>query len=276
MFDLTIWPYDSDAATCFSDVMSFLERKDDSRAFLSDSAVSYRDDRLENWQERLEYSHSLADEYGLRYETVSFLFFVNLLDEAWKKYRKEHLSDELFVSTFDDLRVKNDECFQLYGVFGSFVSRWFPAFFTLERFGFGRLEAEIRPFKLDCPLAAGTQVINIHIPSGRSLDEKACQESYEKAADFFSLRTFVCDSWLLNPANDRLDENSRIRRFKSRYDVLTVFEDRENSDAWRIFGREDISAPAGLSEDTGLKRLYKELLLEGKTIDRGYGMFRLK
>lgn len=276
MFDLSIWPYCDDAVECARDALSFIAHHDELSSILSDSLEKYRWEEDIDWKEVLDDLDREAGRLGISPYTADWVHFVNLLDEALKRYRRRNLSFSLFVDSFDDLRVKCEECFSLYGIYGSFVARWYSRFFDLTCFSFGRLEAEEAKFKDSSPLSEGETVINIHIPSKGKLDEEECEKSYRMASDFFNRRDFVTDSWLLNPLNSQLGPESGIVKFASRYRLLHMTKDEKNSDAWRIFNRPDVHDPQSLPQDTRLQRIYREHMLNRGTIDRGYGYFHFE
>ena len=271
MYDLSIWPYSGDAIECFREALAFTLRREDGKALLSACLSRYRDGSLVDWATPLTDLGALAGKYGISAYTMHFILYVHLLAEAERKYSKAALPSQLFLDTFDDLRVKCEECERIHKVYGTFVAPWLAAFFTMTRFGFGRLEAEVRQSRI----GGEGKLINIHIPSKGKLVEKECEESYQRAQSFFGLGEFACDSWLLNPIFQELGGGSGIVRFASRYRIAFMSEDRENRDAWRIFGTMDTGDISALPEDTRLQRIAKNHLLRGGSLDRGYGRFSL-
>lgn len=263
MYDITIWDYPDDAVFCFKDVLAFCMRHEEAQAILTSTLRDYRDDCLTDYRGPLADIDALSSSYGISGYTLQFILYITLLDEAELKYRKEGLS-ALFYDSFDDLRVKNGECWTVHSVYGTFVAPWLAGFFQRTRFGFGRLEAEKR-----------TDEIRIHIPAKGKLLEEECQKSYERASAFFHLSRIATESWLLAPWMRALGEDSGIVRFAKRYKLVEVIEDRTNADAWRIFGKCDPTKPESLREDTRLQRLAKAHLVAGGSLDRGYGFFTI-
>ena len=84
---------------------------------------------------------------------------------------------------------------------------------------------------------------------------------------------FVCESWLLFPANKEiLPEQSNIRRFLSDYDVYRTREN--NNDLWRIYYGAEQNDFENLPENTGLERAYKKWLLSGHMAGQSWGVYR--
>lgn len=59
-----------------------------------------------------------------------------------ENYRAAGLTDELFWDTIADLKFKLIECYDVYGIWGTFVASWYPWFYTMHRFKLGRLQYE--------------------------------------------------------------------------------------------------------------------------------------
>ena len=172
----------------------------------------------------------------------------------------------------------------MYGIWGTFVMHWFPWWFQLKRFALGRLQFELIAFddeyeKDGLVLHKSSPVINVHIPSCGKLDYAKVQKSYEKAAVFYRAEftehplVFVCESWLLFPANKEiLPEHSNIRSFLADYDVYRTREN--NKDLWRIYYGAEQNGFEHLPESTGLERAYKNWLLSGHMAGQSWGVYR--
>ena len=193
------------------------------------------------------------------------------------------LSDELFYGAMADLSCKANECFAVYGIWGSFVSPWFARFFNHTLYTLGRLEFCLTPCPYDCAedgveLKKGDLCIDVHIPSRGPLTRALLDDAYQKAADFFCGRleglptVFHCESWLLADFHDEmLPPDSGILLFAHDYRFRRKAPDE--GDLWRIFGHEDTDKPNGLSEDTALRRAYKARLIAGLPVYGGEGLF---
>ncbi len=53
-------------------------------------------------------------------------------------YAQAGLSEEIFWNTFQDLKYKLLECREVQGVWGNFVSFWYPIFYTCDIFQAGQ------------------------------------------------------------------------------------------------------------------------------------------
>ena len=258
MYDLSQWPYADEAVECLRDAHRFLMYREQSRSIMDSTHEVYRSGGQIDWKSVLDDLGIASGKLGISPYTAHLVLLVHLLDEAERRYRSHGLSDDIFHDSFDDLRVKCEECFRVYGTYGTFVALWITRFHEMRCFAFGRLEAEVVPFRVD-----GSPVINIHIPSKGRLVESECRASYQKAADFYHLERFVTDSWLLNPVNRQLGKESGIVRFAKDYRLLSMSDTMDIS---------DISA---LPARTRLQRIWRSHLASGGFIERGYGTFTL-
>lgn len=231
---------------------------------------------------------ALADEIAAKlylYEyTVEFLVFVCLSKRAKEVYALKGIPSEIFYNNMLDLKYKLDECKLVYNIVGSFVARWFVAFFNATRFTLGRLQFEIKNFNKDYNnngriLKPDSKVINIHIPrSLKPLDEKSCDESFSLAKEFFKSEfdddiPFYCNSWLLYQENKKiLSEKSNTYRFISRFDIIDQYADKNFDNLWRIFDTME-RCPDKLPEKTPMQKAYKAHLKNGGKIGTGDGVF---
>lgn len=223
-------------------------------------------------------------EEGISKYTFDLLFMIGISRRTWELYQKRGISREIFHDSMADMHWKLLVCHQMYDIWGTFVMHWFPWWFQLKRFALGRLQFELIKFddeyeKDGLILHKDSPVINVHIPSCGKLDYTEVQKSYEKAAEFYRTEfmehplVFVCESWLLFPANKEiLPEQSNIRRFLSDYDVYRTREN--NNDLWRIYYGAEQNDFENLPENTGLERAYKKWLLSGHMAGQSWGVYR--
>ena len=123
-----------------------------------------------------EYNHSetdpmvktLAESSGIS----EFTLWMIILNLASKKARPLYPSEKLFWDTFTDLRYKLMECYDLHGIWGNFVSYWYPIFYEGTIVKLGRMEYEVRKDVLtesytigDITLGPGDTTIHLHIPT---------------------------------------------------------------------------------------------------------------
>lgn len=228
----------------------------------------------------------VCNESGLNKYTVSLLFYILLSRQLKKIYDDFGIDEAVFYTSMDDLRCKLLECYEVFGIWGSFVARWFYGFFRLKRFGLGRLQFELSEYdgKDICVsgklIQKGQKVINCHIPSsGEPFDELARAESYKKAYDFFKKdigeeAVFMCCSWLMYPKNKIiLKEGSNILSFMDDFTIVSSEISESGEDLWRIFGKMYDGKVETLPQNTSLQRAYKDWLKKGNKSGTGVGIF---
>lgn len=278
---LARWDYDPDAVDTYGRAMEAVMGHPEARAVLEHTVSVYEAGSEVDIRTVLAEMDSFAAACGESSYTMRMLPYLCLLEPARMKYAAAGLEEGIYHDSFADLLWKTRECHRLYGVWGSFVAVWFYRFFALQCFALGRLQFERAAFKADAPLGRGEQVINVHIPSSGPLRTDQCQDSYDRAAAFFGYEhretvPFVCDSWLLHPMCQGLEEGTGIRRFAADYKPLHTIDDPSCADLWIIFGRAWNGVPSALPEDTALQRIFKARLLSGGSVGRGYGLYLRK
>lgn len=209
--------------------------------------------------------------------------FIMMAEPLEKRYAREGVSRAIYHDSMMDLRAKLFECHEVFGEWGSFVTGWFVAFFSMERFALGRLQFET---DIMCPVTdtdngvpfEGGPCVNIHIPSLGPLKIEEVKESIQKAAVFYRDKRpgdkllFRCESWLLfPPLQAALPASSGIKQFGQLFTPLRTRYG--NGDLWRIFHTYDFSDLSKLETKTSLQRLVLQWLKEGKTIGEGLGVF---
>ena len=135
----------------------------------------------------------LSQESGVNLYTLWLLFLLEAAVPAKELYRQKGVPERVFWDTFADLKYKVLECKAVQGVWGNFVSSWYPIFYSGDIVKLGRLEYEDIPYPWETPyekhglvVKKGDPVKNIHIPSsGEPFDLPARLDSYKRAYDFF-------------------------------------------------------------------------------------------
>lgn len=228
----------------------------------------------------------IAEQSGVRQEITDMVFLVGCLPRMRRQYREKGIPEEIFRDTARDLTYKLNECYANRGVWGTFVTFWFPEFYRLERFCLGRLQFEHKEFPYEgVPgLKKGQTVYNCHIPSAGPLTPELADDAFRRAKAFYAAELngkpmpVYCSSWMLYPPHVALfPEGSNLRRFAERFTLVDSVPDPTNHDFWRIFNRPwDPAAPlADLPEDTSLRRAFKTFLLQGGPMGSGKGLFWL-
>lgn len=223
----------------------------------------------------------VAEKTGIHRSTVNFLFLLTLTDGMKLEYETRKISEEVYWDTLSDMTAKLQECFAMYGIWGTFVLPWYRDFFRIRRFQLGRLQYENRPFLFDYRhLKKGDGVFYCHIPSGKPLTEESVADSLAKAHSFFAgkyeegILPVYCASWLLYPPTAELfAKGSNLRNFTDLFRVLDAREEPSNPDAWRVFHREYHPGEVNsLPENSSLQKALKSYLQSGKSMGVGKGI----
>ena len=200
----------------------------------------------------------------------------------------QHLypSEKLFWDTFTDLRYKLLECYDLHGIWGNFVSYWYPIFYKGNIVKLGRMEYEVRKDALketytigNLTLGPGDTTIHLHIPTCPEdpFDKAARMESYRMAYEHFCKDgkplVCICSSWLLyNEYDDVFALGSNIADFRKEFIMISNKSEAKFGNAWRVFGKEHKLPPEELPEKTSLQRAFKKHYLENKPFGNGTGV----
>lgn len=223
---------------------------------------------------------------GVHPYAVDMLFLLTQSERLRTNYAAAGVGQDVFINSMMDLKYKLLECRRAYGVWGTFVAWWHPWFFTMRRFGLGRLQFEAVPFPGRTPVAVagrtvhpGDTVYNIHIPSAGPLTKQLRLDAYRWAYDFYQPQrpdgwmTFVCHSWLLYPPyRQLLAPTSNILDFANDFYIYAV-DEVPFANGWRIFGGDFQRPLEALPEETSLQRGFKRWLAEGKPHGNGAGLF---
>ena len=218
--------------------------------------------------------------------TGALLLFICFSKKLEEYYKKSDIDREIFVTSMYDLKYKLMECKEVYGIYGSFVAGWFPGFFRLNRFGFGKLQFEIIKFGDEYTnrvirLFPESPVINVHIPrTGGRLDEESRKRSYAMAAEFFAEIldenpiVFVCNSWLLFPRHTEiLKPGSNVLGFMSDYDIYKSGLYDDYGQVWRLFDTYYTGDVDKLPQNGSFRRAYADLIRRGEKTGWGRGVY---
>ncbi len=216
----------------------------------------------------------LAEKTGYPRESIDMVFLLLCAAPLYERYRKAGLSDKIYYETLGDLRCKLLECWQNRGIWGTFVTWWYPGFYQMTRFALGRLQYERIEFPYDGYkglIKKGDTVINCHIPSSGALSPESVLDSLRQAYAFYAadrkngLLPVYCSSWMLSPIHKELyPKGSNLLAFYELFDTVESRIDEANSNFWRIFGMSYSPDTLGNApEDTTLRRNFKRHLLAG-------------
>ena len=270
------------------DIFDAICKDDTKRATLDSLREAYKTDMNVSYFVIEEYVKKLCDGLPFSEYSVWLLVWQLLTKRLRELYEEKCIPLSVWRESINDLKVKAEECKETKGIYGTFVASWFPNFFRLKRFTFGRLQFELARFQEEeficsdkTTLKKGDRTLAVHIPrSDVALSKENCDASYEAAARFFAdefigeKTVFTCSSWMLYPKNSEiLHERSNVRRFGEEYEIVTLTHNPEGQhpDAWRIFGIET-DKTEDLPEKSFLQRAYKKYMLEGGITGRAYGV----
>ena len=203
-----------------------------------------------------------------------------------KRYRREDIPAEVFLSTMDCFRRFLEETHARTGQWAFDRGFWTWRQTGGLLFRLGTLEFEyrrIRPGPRPAGLEAEAPVLSVHIPSDAVLGREELDESYSIARQFFSQeklcpwgkpKAVVCGSWLLAPAlNGLLPEDSGIRRFARDYRLYDVDEEDQEFYEWLFGGCKPMEE---LPERTSLQRAVKAHLAAGGRLGMARGVLTHK
>lgn len=205
--------------------------------------------------------------------TIDLLFILNCTSYLYDKYKAHNIEDEFYIDAMWDIRAKFNECVQVKKVFGIYPVQWYPEFFSLERIALGRLQFDIKKHENEAitvsshTINKGDFVLYCHIPSGKPLTPKLCVQSLKKAYKFFSadikdgILPVFCFSWLLYPEYKSVfSKNSNTFDFIRNFKLISVLEEDEFHDAWRVFGMDYTGNPDELPSETTMQRSFIEYI----------------
>ena len=234
-----------------------------------------------NHEATIPHIQALAKTSGVHEYTL----WTVLLSLAAEKARPFYTTEELYWNTFADLMYKALECFDIYGIWGTFVAHWYPIFYNGTIVKLGRMEYQVRKcsFKesktvLGITINPGESILALHIPaSGEPFDAASRLESYRMAWEYFcpdgKPLVCTCGSWLLY---DKYEEvfapNSNIANFRKDFYMLNSKESETFSNIWRVFGSDHNLSAQELPERTSLQRAFKRYILSGGTHGNGTGV----
>lgn len=233
---------------------------------------------------------TISAKAGIHVYTGHMLLLICLSKTLKQYYRTAGVEEEIWHTCMCDLKYKLMECKCVYDIWGTFVAGWFDWFYSMKRFGFGKLQFEVIPFKRHYEkegvvLTPESSVINVHIPrTGTRLDAESRMESYRKAAEFYKNRpgsefagqplVFVCHSWLLFPRNKEiLSPKSNLKGFISDFDIIEQGEYDDYGEVWRLFDVNYNGDVEQLPQDTSFRRGYADWIRKGEKTGWGFGVY---
>lgn len=193
--------------------------------------------------------------YKLHIKNMVDKNFSNAQKELYKRRVTEALTNDIYVRNLKSIRISQ--------------MIWAAYFINTKLIEVGRLQYE------KCE-----NHIKIHIPSGSRLEIKdvmnSIKDSKVEIEKYFNIKNpeYCCDSWLLsNQINAIIDSNSNIAKF------YRLFEVKDGPDATKdilnfVFNMQECENYNNLTENTSLKKLLKQQLLENKELNIGWGKLK--
>ncbi|WP_099204419.1 acyltransferase domain-containing protein [Scatolibacter rhodanostii] len=271
------------AQTEFERCLSLLEAQGYTDTF--DGAIEFFYEQDLDWKLTEPLLEKLSVDSQIHRYTIDILFWLACCETLRQTFAEDE--DSVFLETMGDLYAKVMECHEVYGIWGTFVSFWYPIFFSRDIVKLGRFEYENIIFDYDLcyekngiTIQKGTPVKSIHIPSHfGALTNEIRMDSYRKAYQYFADELegkpliCICHSWLLhNSTKDILPQNSNIVSFYHDFELIEQEDKEEFDDAWRVFGATADKQLAELPEKTSMQKAYKQYLLSGGKTGVGLGV----
>lgn len=214
-----------------------------------------------------------------------YTIWLIILILAAEKARPLYRSEEIYWNTFCDLRYKAQECYDVHGIWGTFVAHWYPIFYNGSIVKLGRMEYQVRTCNFKEPQTAmgitvnpGDTILALHIPTSfEPFDKAARLESYRKAWEYFCPDgrplVCVCGSWLLYDGYEGVfAPGSNIDSFRKDFYMLYSKPSESFGNIWRVFGREHGLPVDQLPERTSLQRAFKAYMQNGGIHGNGTGV----
>ena len=210
-----------------------------------------------------------SDEGG--YKILSAMLEAALLTR--EEYAVRGISEEIYLSTMGCFPRFIREHRESFGVYGFDRWWWTGRQTSLQLFRIGALEYEL------CT-ENGKKLISVHIPSDAVLSEANVDNSLISARAFlkkyfpeYGDAEFHCCSWLLSPAlGELLPADSRINRFRTRFELLGVDENADDYKLW-VYKNSSLSIDE-FPETTTLQRVMKAFLMRGGKVGCAWGIIR--
>lgn len=224
---------------------------------------------------------ALAKERNVDARALFFAFFAAFLPETARLYEEYGVPEDVFAAYAARIAENVEECRAAEGFTGCGDYVWLAGFAILDLFRVGSLEFRLAPYNYrricveGAVFTPGEPVIQVHVPTGADIGEKARHEAYGRAASLFGTDKFVADSWLLYPEHEKmLDASSNIRAFAGEYTLAEVCETDDYEGLFRIFGRKDAYVYGGLEQSTSLQKAYAERVRNALPVGSGVGVMR--
>lgn len=236
------------------------------------------------YKDREEFHRRVKESSENLYESM-YEILRELSKDTLLRYIEEGIPEEIFFDSMTDIDIWAEDYKKQHGRYGLKEYKWVKNSIDMKVFKIGRLQFELIEDEViiqslkDMGIREKIHIINTHIQAGKALDFDECQESYNKAAEFYlkregnnSLIVFVCDSWLLNSKlQDLLEPESNIIRFQKQYKIISKDLNSRQMEK-RVFGSLEAN-PENYDAKTTLQRKLREALMKGEKFGTSRGLF---
>lgn len=124
-------------------------------------------------------------------ELLALALYLRWAVATYRRYLTLGIPEAVFWDTFQDFALWSEECMRVTGQPGLIEWGWNALLLHMELFRLGRLEYQPRTLQQDIvfgevSLAAGTPILEVHIPAARRFASVNCQLLYAQPGLFLS------------------------------------------------------------------------------------------
>ena len=252
--------------------------------------VEKYDRQVLSYNECIEQVKILAIQTDIHEYVLTMIYLIFLGKVLKRQYTELGIDEKLWVNAMADLRFKASDCHGLYGIWGTKDAPWHKSFFSLSRFGFGKLQFDSGFFGSDYEkeglvLCKETPILNVHIPrTGEKLDYESVQQAYRDAIRFFRWFmpdkyeehpiVFVLKSWMLfEKHKEILDPASNFMRFCSDFEIIERGQYADYANVRWVFNRFYDGDLSVLPKESSLQRAYIEMIKNQERNGWGRGIY---
>ena len=220
---------------------------------------------------------ALSNKIGVHEYETALWFFASCSDETERRMIAQGHSEKVFTDSMRDLMIWAKFSKKSYGVWGIREFVWISNTVRARLWRLGRLQFERIVYEYDdfsfggYNLRTGDTVINVHISAYGPFPADARLDYYKRAHDYFGMDTFMCESYLLYPTQEKyLDPKSNIVSFLNEYHIVKSGAAGSLYNLRYLYGDMDHYDIATLARDTSLRRSVLRMIEE--TGDMGWGV----
>ncbi len=123
-------------------------------------------------------------------ELLALALYLRWAVATYRRYLTLGIPEAVFWDTFQDFALWSEECMRVTGQPGLIEWGWNALLLHMELFRLGRLEYQPRTLQQDIvfgevSLAAGTPILEVHIPAGAPFCQRELSASLCSAGPFF-------------------------------------------------------------------------------------------